>query len=101
MNNKLAVDDIKFKNCQYPEVNLNGCAVDYFTCERKACVSSNLVCDLTDDCGDNSGMNNCFFHFTFFFLINSKISLTKKTNQIVIITRNVILRMDCAVLRMT
>ena len=70
MNNKLAVDDIKFKNCQYPEVNLNGCAVDYFTCERKACVSSNLVCDLTDDCGDNSGMNN-IFSILLFFEINS------------------------------
>jgi hypothetical protein len=92
MYNKLAIDDIKFKNCQFPEVNTLGCPVDYFTCDRLACITSNLVCDLTDDCGDNSG--KFFFQkklkkcpkpehsFSFF-----------KMNQIVIITRNVILKM--------
>ena len=61
-NNKLAIDDIAFKNCEYPQVNLDGCPSDFFTCERRACVPANWVCDLTDDCGDNSGRYFSFFN---------------------------------------
>lgn len=37
----------------------SGCPRDYFTCDRRACVSNSDVCDLTDDCGDNSDEKNC------------------------------------------
>ena len=36
-----------------------GCPSNYFRCERKACVLNSEVCDLTDDCGDNSDERDC------------------------------------------
>jgi hypothetical protein len=55
----LAIDDVKLRNCQFPPVRPNGCPSNYFTCERKACVQMNRVCDLIDDCGDASDEVNC------------------------------------------
>ena len=37
----------------------SGCPADYFTCVRQACISPTRICDLTDDCGDNSDELNC------------------------------------------
>jgi hypothetical protein len=58
-NFDLAIDDIKLKNCEFPVPRPNGCPNTYFTCSRLACVESNKVCDLTDDCGDGSDENSC------------------------------------------
>jgi len=54
----LAVDDIRMINCQFPQPRPS-CPANYFTCDRKACISQSRVCDLTDDCGDNSDELNC------------------------------------------
>ncbi|RNA19406.1 MAM and LDL-receptor class A domain-containing 2-like, partial [Brachionus plicatilis] len=54
----LAIDDFKLVNCEFP-VPRPTCPSDYFTCQRKACVSQKQVCDLIDDCGDNSDELNC------------------------------------------
>ena len=58
-NNDIAVDDIRLYNCEFPPERPEGCQANYFTCDRKACVFNSHVCDLTDDCGDNSDENNC------------------------------------------
>ena len=50
----LSIDDIKLKNCEFPAQRPNGCPANYFKCDRLACIETNKVCDLTDDCGDNS-----------------------------------------------
>lgn len=55
----LAIDDIRMKNCQFPEPRPQGCPSAYFTCARQACISESRVCDLTDDCGDGSDELNC------------------------------------------
>ena len=40
-------------------VRPGGCPSDYFRCDRRACVPSSEVCDLTDNCGDNSDEKSC------------------------------------------
>ena len=57
--NDVAIDDIKLKNCQFPQPRPNGCLSGYFTCDTKGCIPQSRVCDLTDDCGDNSDERNC------------------------------------------
>ena len=32
---------------------------ELFQCNNNKCLDFSLVCDLTDDCGDNSDENNC------------------------------------------
>ena len=54
----LAIDDIKLVNCEFPAPRPT-CPANYFTCQRKSCVLMNKVCDLVDDCGDNSDELNC------------------------------------------
>jgi hypothetical protein len=54
----IAIDDIKFRNCQFPPQQ-DTCPIGSFTCARKACIPMNKVCDLVDDCGDNSDELNC------------------------------------------
>jgi hypothetical protein len=56
--NDVALDDIKLLNCAFPSEKPE-CPATSFICDRKACVSYSDVCDLTDDCGDNSDENNC------------------------------------------
>ncbi|CAF0808194.1 unnamed protein product, partial [Brachionus calyciflorus] len=55
----LAIDDIKLINCEFPAPRPNGCPANYFQCQRKSCVPLSQVCDLIDDCGDNSDEVNC------------------------------------------
>ncbi|CAM1320644.1 Uncharacterised protein g7537 [Pycnogonum litorale] len=48
------LDNIAFKNCGLPK-NPTACPVSRFRCfKTKACISKDLLCDLSDDCGDNS-----------------------------------------------
>ena len=57
--NDIAIDDVKLINCQFPAERPEGCPANYFTCERKACVYTSDICDLTNDCGDNSDEKDC------------------------------------------
>lgn len=59
----LAIDDIELYNCEYPPVRAT-CPSGYFTCKRKACVLASRVCDLIDDCGDNSDEEDCAGYHT-------------------------------------
>lgn len=54
----LAIDEIRLRNCEYP-TSRPTCPAAYFSCARKACVPVSQVCDLIDDCGDNSDEANC------------------------------------------
>jgi hypothetical protein len=54
----LALDDIKLIDCGYGEPQAS-CPAGSFTCTRKSCISLSRVCDLMDDCGDNSDEKNC------------------------------------------
>ena len=55
----LAIDDIQMKNCQFPDIEPNGCSSNQFTCSRGSCVDKSKVCDISDDCGDGSDELNC------------------------------------------
>ncbi|CAF4185562.1 unnamed protein product, partial [Rotaria sp. Silwood2] len=52
----VAVDDIKILHCHLPPiVNPNQCqTADRFQCARGSCIAKSRICDLTDDCGDES-----------------------------------------------
>ena len=52
----LAIDDISFDNCALPPNNRT-CLSDEFTCGRGSCVDKTRLCDIVDDCGDNSDEN--------------------------------------------
>lgn len=49
-----AIDNIQFSDCSMnppvTQCNTN----THFSCQNKACIPMNLMCDLTNDCGDNS-----------------------------------------------
>lgn len=51
----IAVDDVKFVNCDQP-VPADSCdQSDHFWCtSSRACIPREFLCDLSDDCGDNS-----------------------------------------------
>ena len=50
----IAVDDVNFFACGPPPPQ-DECTKNEFHCEvSKGCVSATKVCDLQDDCGDNS-----------------------------------------------
>ncbi|WAR02785.1 MLRP2-like protein [Mya arenaria] len=53
-----AIDDIRFLDC-VPPVPQSMCSGTQFTCANKACVGNNLLCDMTNDCGDNSDETSC------------------------------------------
>lgn len=55
-----AIDDIRFENCTLPH-SVESCeGPDNFWCEHtKACIERLHVCDLVDDCGDNTDENDC------------------------------------------
>ncbi|XP_014680988.1 PREDICTED: MAM and LDL-receptor class A domain-containing protein 2-like [Priapulus caudatus] len=48
------LDDIQLTDCAFPAAALS-CPADKFWCrESLACIDKNRLCDITDDCGDNS-----------------------------------------------
>ncbi|KAG1666096.1 MAM and LDL-receptor class A domain-containing protein 2 [Nymphon striatum] len=64
-NYGLIVDDISFVNCAFPKAEAH-CPSGHFHCKHtKACVSEDRVCDMTDDCGDNSDeeLSKCYENF--------------------------------------
>ncbi|XP_007934543.1 MAM and LDL-receptor class A domain-containing protein 1 [Orycteropus afer afer] len=55
-----AIDDIKFENCSLPLPSKSCEGPDLFWCKyTKACVEKLQLCDLVDDCGDNTDETNC------------------------------------------
>lgn len=82
----IAIDDIKYENCAYPRklsslvyyytlqylieqdqyykieifcTAIQSSCGSLFRCNRGSCVNYDRVCDLTDDCGDNSDEQQC------------------------------------------
>ncbi|KAM9230178.1 MAM and LDL-receptor class A domain-containing protein 1 [Dugong dugon] len=55
-----AIDDIRFENCSLPPPAESCEGPDHFWCRyTKACVEKLRLCDLVDDCGDNSDEADC------------------------------------------
>ncbi|KAM6216200.1 MAM and LDL-receptor class A domain-containing protein 1 [Rhynchocyon petersi] len=55
-----AIDDIRFENCSLPLPAESCEEPDHFWCRRtKACVEKLQLCDLVDDCGDNTDETDC------------------------------------------
>lgn len=54
----LALDDVKLINCAFPQPRPT-CPRGYFKCNRSGCILNKQVCDLIDDCGDNSDEADC------------------------------------------
>ncbi|XP_036616414.1 MAM and LDL-receptor class A domain-containing protein 1, partial [Trichosurus vulpecula] len=55
-----AVDDITFENCALPPPAVSCEGPDHFWCRQtKACIHRLLLCDLVDNCGDNSDEAHC------------------------------------------
>jgi hypothetical protein len=50
------MDDISFEYCALPPANRT-CESSEFSCTRGSCINPNRICDLVDDCGDNSDEN--------------------------------------------
>ena len=49
----IAVDDIKFQNCELPSPQ-ETCGDTQYQCDNGGCISKGRVCDYQDDCGDFS-----------------------------------------------
>ncbi|XP_058153872.1 MAM and LDL-receptor class A domain-containing protein 1 isoform X2 [Dasypus novemcinctus] len=55
-----AIDDVRFENCALPAPAAHCQGPQRFWCARsKACVEALRLCDLVDDCGDNSDEASC------------------------------------------
>ncbi|XP_029095126.1 MAM and LDL-receptor class A domain-containing protein 1 [Monodon monoceros] len=55
-----AVDDVRFENCILPPPSKSCRGPDHFWClHTKACIKKLQLCDLVDDCGDNTDEVNC------------------------------------------
>lgn len=54
----MAIDDVQFNNCAVSAAT-GSCNTNQFTCNRGSCIDSNLVCDWSNDCSDNSDETTC------------------------------------------
>ncbi|XP_057354250.1 MAM and LDL-receptor class A domain-containing protein 1 [Manis pentadactyla] len=55
-----AIDDIRFENCTLPLPAESCEGPDHFWCRHtKACIETRLLCDLVDDCGDQTDELDC------------------------------------------
>ncbi|XP_071956930.1 MAM and LDL-receptor class A domain-containing protein 1-like [Antedon mediterranea] len=56
----IALDDVSLRNCALPPRQTQCLDTDIqFRCSSGACVYNSYLCDLTDDCGDNSDEMQC------------------------------------------
>ena len=46
-------------NLHYLHLESTSCQQDQFQCKNKKCINKGYVCDLSDDCGDNSDESFC------------------------------------------
>ncbi|XP_066300039.1 MAM and LDL-receptor class A domain-containing protein 2-like [Branchiostoma lanceolatum] len=54
----VAVDDVAMRGCDFP-LPQQTCAAGQWQCANGACIENALLCDLSDDCGDNSDESAC------------------------------------------
>ncbi|XP_067126407.1 MAM and LDL-receptor class A domain-containing protein 1-like, partial [Centruroides vittatus] len=81
-NEIFALDNIKFENCSYPKEEKN-CPISKFYCRKsKACIDRDLICDLSDDCGDGSDENGCDQDFLISFEEGLKFFYQDKNDDI-------------------
>lgn len=65
-----AIDDIRFENCTLPLPAESCEGPDHFWCRHtKACIETRLLCDLVDDCGDETDELDCGKFFFFFWTL--------------------------------
>ncbi|KAI8780792.1 MAM and LDL-receptor class A domain-containing protein 2, partial [Biomphalaria glabrata] len=50
----IAIDDITFRNCAFPTPISSCTGKNTFKCNNSACIDPVLLCNLEDNCGDNS-----------------------------------------------
>ena len=51
----IALDDVSFYSCPLPRPTQGeDCPPNQWRCENKVCITNDRLCDLSDDCGDNS-----------------------------------------------
>eukprot|EP00057_Strongylocentrotus_purpuratus_P018006 XP_011672480.1 PREDICTED: MAM and LDL-receptor class A domain-containing protein 2 [Strongylocentrotus purpuratus] len=55
----IAIDDISFRDCDFPAPPAGGCDPTEYTCDNQRCINTDRYCDLTDDCGDMSDEDDC------------------------------------------
>lgn len=58
-NKKNIIENIIYFNVVFLYSAANHCAPGQFQCKNKNCTYAFSVCDLHDDCGDNSDEENC------------------------------------------
>ncbi|CAL1541465.1 unnamed protein product, partial [Lymnaea stagnalis] len=57
----VAIDDVRLINCEPPKGSSMDCDDNMFRCSSGFCVNNKVVCDLSDDCGDDSDEMNCSY----------------------------------------
>ena len=67
----IAIDDVKFINCEYPVATGQICLPDQYGCKSGHCVAKSSTCDLNNDCCDRSDEDDqlCDSYFRFPILI--------------------------------
>nr|XP_039270832.1 MAM and LDL-receptor class A domain-containing protein 1-like [Styela clava] len=55
----IAIDDVVFLNCDLPDSSATTCSSGESKCDRGGCVSNDMKCDFTDDCGDLTDEQQC------------------------------------------